>query len=75
MSALLEGTWTVGADAAANTMTNTSLSLKSNKWAATGGIVDGIAAQAHYIGAKIEVKADGTMIVSYDPASIKDGNY
>ena len=75
MSALLEGTWTVGAEAAANTMTNTSLSLKSNKWAATGNIVDGIAANAHYIGAKIEVKDDGTMTVSYDPASIKDGNY
>ena len=71
MNALLEGTWNVND----NTMTSTALSLKSNKWSATGGIVTGIAANAHSIGAHIVVAANGTMTVTYDPATIKEGTF
>ena len=69
--ALMEGTWTEGS----NSLTSTSLTLKSNKWKAKGNIVNGISANDASIGAKIEVKDDGTMVVSYDPEAIKNGAF
>ena len=71
MNALLEGTWT----SSNNVMTCTTLNLKSNKWKATGNIVTGIAANQHAIGAHIAVEDDGTMDVTYDPATIKEGTF
>ena len=56
-------------------MTSTALSLKSNKWSATGNIVTGINANAHSIGAHIVVATNGTMTVTYDPATIKEGTF
>ena len=71
MAALLEGTWTPNN----NVMTCTTLNLKSNKWKATGNIVTGIVADQHAIGAHIAVEDDGTMDVTYDPATIKEGTF
>ena len=71
MDALLEGTWTSNN----NVMTCATLNLKSNKWKATGNIVTGIVADQHAIGAHIAVEDDGTMDVTYDPATIKEGTF
>ena len=71
LAALMEGTWTE----AENSLTSTSLTLKSNKWKADGNTVKGISANDAAIGAKIEVKADGTMNVTYNPAAIKNGAF
>ena len=71
MEALLEGDWTT----TNNVMQSDTLNLKSNKWSATGNIVTGIAANAHSIGAHIVIDTDGTMTVTYDPATIKEGTF
>ena len=70
MDALLEGTWT---PTGTTSMSNDDLKLKSNKWAPAGNIVTGVAANSYMVGAHIEVEADGTTTVTYDPATIKDG--
>ena len=72
LKALMEGDWTENAK---TSLTSTSLTLKSNKWKAAGNIVTGINANDAAIGAKIVVKDDGTMVVSYDPAAIKNGAF
>lgn len=70
MQATLEGTWDVST---ANVLKNKGLTLKSNKWLATADTDMGATANEHAIYAMIKVEDDGTMTVTYNPASIKEG--
>ena len=71
LNALMEGTWTKGT----NSLTSTSLTLKSNKWTATEALGSAIVVGDHAIGATVKVDNDGTMTVTYNPATIKEGTY
>ena len=71
MTALLEGEWDAST---ADTLKNKNLDLKSNKWSADATVA-GLTPKDHKIGADITVKSDGTMVVDYNPASIKEGSY
>lgn len=71
MTALLEGKWDDSTD---DTLKNKDLDLKSNKWSADATVA-GLTPNDHKIGADITVKSDGTMVVDYNPASIKEGSY
>ena len=70
MQATLVGTWDVST---ANVLKNKGLTLKSNKWLATADTDMGATANEHAIYAMIKVEDDGTMTVTYNPASIKEG--
>lgn len=69
MISTLEGDWTK----ADNQLSSTGLKLKSNKWLTTANTDMGATANEHAIYAMVEVSADGTMKVTYNPSSIKEG--
>lgn len=69
MISTLEGDWTK----ADNQLSSTGLKLKSNKWLTTANTYMGATANEHAIYAMVEVSADGTMKVTYNPSSIKEG--
>ena len=56
-----------------NQLSSTGLKLKSNKWLTTANTDMGATANEHAIYAMVEVSADGTMKVTYNPSSIKEG--